>query len=96
MRRFFTLLLLGLSMSAFAYDKATEGQAYYGSECEAYGLADGTVAITKYYISDGQTEVIFPATIQEWKDETMIAEYEVSQVGYSDWKNVYFDSASSY
>lgn len=26
----------------------------------------------------------------------MIAEYEVSQVGYSDWKNVYFDSASSY
>lgn len=79
--------LMGWS-NAWAYDKAVSGQTYYGSKCEAYGLEDGTVAISAYYLADEQTDVVFPATIQIWTTEEpyeMTAEYEVSSVGYQGW-----------
>lgn len=92
----FTIMACLGTMGSYAYDTATEGQIYYGSNCEACGLADGTVAIYKYYTTDDQNEVTFPATIQVWDGETMTAEYEVSAVGVSEWKNVYLGSASTY
>lgn len=92
MKKFFTTLLLCLgTISAFAYDKATEGTTYYGSNCAAYGLSDGTVAIYTYYTTDGQTEVTFPSTIKDNDGK----EYEVSAVGVSGWKNIYLGSAST-
>ena len=49
MKKIFTLAFTMLiAVSAMAYDTATEGTAYTGSNCQAYGLADGTVAITTY------------------------------------------------
>lgn len=76
-----------LAVSSFAFDSAAEGQEYYGSQCKALGLADGTVAVTAYYFTEGSTEIWIPATIQEWDNENdvMTAEYQVSQVGYSNW-----------
>jgi len=100
MKQKLLLLLMALAtlggVNCYAYDSAAEGTTYYGSNCEAYGLNDGTVAIYKYYTSDSQTEVTFPATIQVYDGETMTAEYEVSAVGVSGWKNTYLDSSSTY
>ena len=87
--------LMGWS-NVWAYDQATEGTQYSGSNCTAYGLSDGTVAITTYYTTDGQTEVTFPATIQLWEGETMTAEYKVSAVGVSGWGSIYLGSVKTY
>lgn len=87
------MLVLSGAVSSFAYDKATEGAKYYGNNCEAYGLSDGTVAISAYYLADEQTTVEFPATIQIWTTEEpyeIAAEYEVSQIGYQGW-DFYFE-----
>ena len=94
MKKIFTLAsAMIMAMSAFAYDTATEGEAYSGSKCQAYGLADGTVAITTYYLDteNPSTEITLPATIQVWNEDgtEMTAEYEVSQVGYSNWNNLW-------
>ena len=88
--------LLAAATSGFAYDSATSGTTYYGSNCAAYGLADGTVAIYTYYTTDGQTEVTYPATIQVYDGETLTAEYEVSAVGVSGWGSTYFGSDKTY
>lgn len=97
MKKIFTTLLLCFgTMSSFAYDTAVEGTTYYGSNCAAYGLADGTVAIYTYYTTDNQTEVIFPASIQVYDGETMTAEYEVSAVGVAGWNNIYLGGTSTY
>lgn len=90
MKKIFTFVsAMMVALSAMAYDTATENQAYYGSSCCAYGLADGTVAITTYYLDteNPTTEITLPATIQVWNEDgtEMTAEYEVSQVGYSTW-----------
>ena len=89
-----------LTISVFAYDTATSGVAYYGSNCSAWGLDDGTVAIYQYYPEDDQTEVVFPSTIQVWEENdgeyTMTAEYEVSAVGVEGWNNIYLGAASTY
>lgn len=96
MKKIYALILMALAaLTASAYDQATEGTKYYGSQCEAYGLADGTVAISAYYLADEQTEVEFPATIQIWttvEPYEMTAEYEVSSVGYQGWE-MWFGSA---
>lgn len=93
MKKIFTAMLLCIgTLNSFAYDTATSGTTYYGSNCAAYGLSDGTVAISNYYTTDGQTEVTFPATIKTNDG----AEYEVSAVGVDGWKNIYFVSASTY
>ena len=94
MKKIFTLAsAMIMAATAFAYDTATEGVAYSGSKCQAYGLADGTVAITTYWLNTDNptTEITLPATIQVWNDEgtEMTAEYEVSQVGYSNWNNLW-------
>lgn len=91
-----TMLLCFGTMCSFAYDTAVEGTTYYGSNCAAYGLSDGTVAINTYYTSEGQTEVTFPATIKVMDGETVTAEYEVSAVGVAGWNNIYLGSASTY
>lgn len=91
-----SVAMLAGAVCAFAYDAATNGTTYYGSNCAAYGLDDGTVAIYTYYTTDGQTEVTFPATIQVYENEVMTAEYEVSAVGVSGWNNIYFGSTSAY
>ena len=94
-----SLMLLMGAMSSFAYDAATSGTVYYGSNCAAYGLADGTVAIYQYYTSDDQTEVVFPSSIQIWTTEEpfeITAEYEVSAVGVSGWGSIYLGSSSTY
>lgn len=97
MKKLFLLITMFAGVaSAFAYDTATSGTTYSGSKCDAYGLDDGTVAIYKYYPTEGQTEVTFPATIQVWEDEVMIAEYEVSAVGVSGWNNTYLGGTSTY
>ena len=93
---FLSLAAICLSVNLFAYDSAVAGTTYYGSKCAAYGLSDGTVAITNYYIDEDQTEIVFPATIQVYEDEVMTAEYEVSAVGVSGWNNIWFGSVSSY
>lgn len=93
---FLSLVAICLSVSMFAYDSAVAGTTYYGSSCAAYGLSDGTVAIYNYYITEGQTEIVFPATIQVYEEEVMTAEYEVSAVGVSGWNNVWFGEVSSY
>ena len=62
---FLPLMALIISMSAFAYDAATEGEKYYYSDCEAVGLNDGTVAITSYY--KNVTDVTLPAVIEKWE-----------------------------
>lgn len=88
------LMALVLSASVMAYDTAVSGTEYYGSKCKCIGLDDGTVAICTFYLEEGQAEVVMPATIQVYNDEdltTMIAEYEVSQVGYSTWGTLWFD-----
>ena len=77
-----SLMALITSVATFAYDAATPGEKYYGSNCEAVGLSDGTVTITSYYGSE--TEVTMPATIEIWTKEapyTKTAEYQVSQIG---------------
>lgn len=94
---FLSLVMLTGAMSSFAYDKATEGTEYYGSGIRAFGLADGTVAISAYYLSENQTDVTFPATIQIWTTEEpyeIAAEYEVSQIGYQSW-NFWFDNSGA-
>lgn len=91
-----SLLALCVAVSASAYDTAASGTSYYGSGCAAYGLADGTVAIYTYYTSDGQTEVVFPSTIQVWEGETMKAEYEVSAVGVDGWSSIYLGNDKTY
>lgn len=97
MKKIFSIFAATLfAASVFAYDSAVEGTTYYGSKCAAYGLSDGTVAIYNYYIDEGQTEIVYPATIQVWEEEVMTAEYEVSAVGVSGWNNVYFGEVSSY
>lgn len=93
------ILLLALAffmgaISSFAYDQATEWDVYYGSKCQAYGLSDGTVAISVYYLADGETDVVFPATIQIWEGEIMTAEYEVSSVGCQGW-DFWFDKSGA-
>lgn len=99
MKKIFTLAsAILIATSAMAYDTATEGEAYYGSSCCAYGLADGTVAITTYYLDteNPTTEITLPATIQVWNEDgtEMTAEYEVSQVGYSTWNNLWVSDGS--
>ena len=96
MKHIYATLVLALMgvYNAMAYDTATAGTVYYGSSCAAYGLSDGTVAISTYYLSDGQTEVTFPATIEVWENGAMTAEYEVSTVGYSGW-DFWFDKSGS-
>lgn len=85
MKKIFTIVAAALvAANLFAYDQATEGTEYYGSQVKAIGLADGTVAISDYYLPDGSTEMYLPATVQVWNEEVMTAEYEVSQVGYWD------------
>ncbi len=91
-----SLMLFAFMGMARAYDSATSGTTYYGSNCAAYGLGDGTVAIYQYYTTDGQTEVVYPATIQVWNGETMTAEYEVSAVGVSEWGSTYLGSNKTY
>lgn len=99
MKKLFTLVTaMCFALSAAAYDTATEGTAYYGSSCCAYGLADGTVAITTYYLDtdNPSTEITLPATVQVWSEDgtTMTAEYEVSQVGYSTWNALWVSDGS--
>ena len=94
MKKVFTLVsAMSVALASFAYDSATEGTAYYGSSCCAYGLADGTVAITTYYLDteNPTTDITLPATIQVMnEDKTEVtAEYAVSQVGYSTWNNLW-------
>ena len=83
-RIFLPFVALILSMSAFAYDAATEGEKYYLSDCEAIGLSDGTVAITSYY--KNVTEVTLPAVIEKWEETSTdhwekTKVYQVSQIG---------------
>ena len=78
------IMALIISVAAFAYDAATEGEKYYLSDCEAVGLSDGTVTITSYYKTD--TEVSLPATIEKWEETSpsnweKTKEYQVSQIG---------------
>lgn len=99
MKKIFTLAFTMLiAVSAMAYDTATEGTAYTGSNCQAYGLADGTVAITTYYLDTDNpaTEITLPATIQVMNDDktAVVAEYEVSQVGYSTWGNLWVSNGT--
>lgn len=99
MKKIFTIAsAMMMALSAMAYDNATEGQAYYGSNCCAYGLADGTVAITTFYLDteNPSKEITLPATIQVWNEDgtEMTAEYEVSQVGYSNWNNLWVSDGS--
>lgn len=98
MKKIYLLLFMLIgATSTFAYDQAVNGQEYYGSNCKAYGLEDGTVAISAYYLSDEQTDVEFPATIQIWTTEEpseMTAEYEVSSIGYQGW-DFWFDKSGA-
>ena len=77
------IMALIISVSAFAYDAATENEKYYLSNCEAVGLNDGTVAITSYYGTE--TAVTLPAVIEKWEDSgsgwVKTKEYQVSQIG---------------
>ena len=52
-----SLMAMAIAVSAFAYDLAVEGQQYWGPNCAAYGLADGTVAVTTYYLPTDYTEI---------------------------------------
>jgi len=77
-------MALIISVAAFAYDAATEGETYYLSDCEAVGLSDGTVAITSFYKT--YTEVTLPAVIEKWEETSpsnweKTKEYQVSQIG---------------
>lgn len=99
MKKVFTLVsAMSVALASFAYDSATEGTAYYGSSCCAYGLADGTVAITTYYLDteNPTTDITLPATIQVMnEDKTEVtAEYAVSQVGYSTWNALWVSNGS--
>jgi hypothetical protein len=95
MKKIYLLLFMLIgATSSYAYDKATAGTQYYGQSFGAYGLEDGTVAISEYY-TDTETDIVFPATIQIWTTEepyTMTAEYEVSQIGYQGW-DFYFSGS---
>ena len=83
MKKIFTFACASsLALSVSAFNLATEGETYWGSQCAAIGLADGTVAIHTYYLAEGEdTEVTLPSTIQVWEGDVMTAEYEVSQIG---------------
>lgn len=94
MKKIYSFIVMALiAINSFAYDTATSGTTYFGSNCAAYGLSDGTVAIYTYYTADGQTEVTYPATIQVYEGETMTAEYEVSAVGVEGWGSTYLGAA---
>ena len=75
-----------------AFDKATEGTAYYGSGIQGIGMADGTVAAYQFYTGgtyvDGTLYV--PATLQVWEDGVCTAEYRVSTVGMAGWNSVIY------
>lgn len=86
-----SLMAMVIAMNAFAYDLAVEGQQYWGSNCEAYGLADGTVAVTKYYLPTDYTEIWIPTALEVWEGDVKTAEYEVSQVGYDTWGAIYVE-----
>lgn len=88
---FLSMMAFAIAMNAMAYDQAVEGQQYWGSNCAATGLADGTVAVTTYYLPTDYTEVWIPTAVEVWENEVKVAEYEVSQVGYSTWGAVYVE-----
>ncbi len=99
MKKVFTLIsAMSVAVASFAYDSATDGEIYFGSGCQAYGLADGTVAITTYYLDteNPTTDITLPATIQVLSEDktTVTAEYAVSQVGYSSWNNLWVSDGS--
>ena len=87
MKKMFLLsMAVAVCAAVLAYDKATTGTEYFGSNCKAVGQADGTVAIVEYYIPDvdaDKTALVFPATIEIWSGEPSVktAEYEVSTIG---------------
>lgn len=86
-----SLMAMAIAVSAFAYDLAVEGQQYWGSNCAAYGLADGTVAVTTYYLPTDYTEIWIPTALEVWEGDVKTAEYEVSQVGYDTWGALYVE-----
>ena len=65
------LVALITSMSAFAYDAATEGSQYSCGSVKVIGLANGKVAVTDVWLGAGETAVTIPSEAHAtWNNTT--------------------------
>lgn len=90
-RIFLPLTALFISLSAFAFDAATEGVSYDGNDwkIKVVGLANGKVAVTDVKLDAEVTTLTIPATFHaQWDHGTEAAcdlNFEVEQVGTGSW-----------
>ncbi|MBR1929629.1 MAG: glycosyl hydrolase 53 family protein [Paludibacteraceae bacterium] len=92
MKHTFTLIAaLSIITAALAFDNATEGNKYWGDNCEIYGLADGSVSVSAFELgAEGQTEITLPSQVHATYndatgDNSFDKNYQVTQVGYNQW-----------